>query len=1174
MTWIFLLVNTLLVSGAVASDQLTLGEGLGNVLKNSPYAIQNFYGVMSLLGMLMTTAYMNATANRDFSTGMYQFIFTSPIKKHHYFFGKFIGAAIVAIIPLLGVSLGSLIGPMVSSLSPERFGPVFWSAHLNGLIVYGIPNTFITGVILFGLAVLFRSSIVSFVGAMGILVFYLLAQGFISDLDKEWLACILDPFGYYPESTLSKYFTIEDKNTQSVSLYGWVLYNRLIWVSFAMLLLFVFYLRFSFSFKNKSNRPSEKLNATEELTKNISMPLITPSYRFSFSSWIRMTGFECSAILKNPPFIVLVIIGILNLSASLSSFTTSFGLSKYPVTYDIIDSIRGSFYIFLIGIITFYTGVLVWKERDSHFNEIQDATPFQTFSLLSSKLMAMVAAVTLILFSTMIVGIASQAFRGYYRFEFEVYLTSLFLIDLPSIFYLIVISMLIHYLINNRYIAYFAFVAFLILNKYIWSVLQMDSNMLNYGSIPDLTYSDMNGFGPFVQGAFWFQVYWLLFAFLLIFCIRALYIRGCETQISMRVQYALLYLKESKWQWGSVLLLFSICACYVYYHTHVVNTYVSEKENEQEEVDYELTFKKYEGLNQPRYFSHQFEIHVYPESRSLEARVVSLARNISNQPITDLHFTIPSIPDSVKILIKNAFPKLINNRLKYRIYTLTEPLMPGDSIKIQFDILKKNKGFENEVSFLQLTNNGTFFNNTDIVPQIGYVSNNEVADKNRRRELNLPKRNRTHKLDETNLSARANTYITECADWVDVKTIISTSEDQIAVAPGSLIKQWKKGNRNFYHYELDHISLDFYSFISADYEVKRKKWKGIDLEVYYIPEHAYNVPLMMKSLEKSLAYYTSHFGPYYHHQCRIIEFPRYRSFAQAFPGTMPYSESIGFITDLRNVNSGDIDMVFFVVAHEMAHQYWAHQLCGAAMQGSEWMSEGFAEYSALMVMEKEYGHDSMNKFLKYLMDEYLSNRGREAEAEQPIYKTENQAYIHYQKAGVAMYYLKEMIGEQKVNLALRNLLDSFAYKNPPYPTSLHALRALSKQTPDSLSYLIHDLFKTITLFSNKMEEARVKKIGNEFEVSITFTSEKFRADSMGKEKAIPVNDYMDLICFAKPIEDEKFGKKLFYQRTKISQKQNHVVFRTKEMPYLVGIDPYNYIIDRFPDDNTKKLALE
>ncbi len=433
---------------------------------------------------------------------------------------------------------------------------------------------------------------------------------------------------------------------------------------------------------------------------------------------------------------------------------------------------------------------------------------------------------------------------------------------------------------------------------------------------------------------------------------------------------------------------------------------------------------------------------------------------------------------------------------------------------------------------------------------------------------------RAKKLDESNLAARANTYISNCADWVDVKTIISTEGDQIAVAPGSLKKQWKKGNRNFYEYELDHSSLDFYSFISATYQVKRKKWKGINLEVYYIPEHAYNVPVMMKSLEKSLSYFTNHFGPYFHKQCRIIEFPRYNSFAQAFPGTMPYSESIGFITDLRNVSAGDIDMVFFVVAHEMAHQYWAHQLCGAAMQGSEWMSEGFAEYSALMVMEKEYGHNRMNKFLRYLMNGYLEDRGAESDAEQPIYKTESQPYIHYQKASVAMYYLKEMIGESKVNGALRNLLDSFAYQKPPYPTSLQALRALRKQTPDSLDYLIKDLFMTITLFSNKMNLAQAKKVGNEYEVSVSFSSEKFRADSMGRETPVPVNDYIDLVCFAKPTGDEKFGKQIFSQRKKIIRKENRMVFRTGELPYQVGIDPYNYIIDRFPDDNTMKVSLE
>lgn len=219
----------------------------------------------------------------------------------------------------------------------------------------------------------------------------------------------------------------------------------------------------------------------------------------------------------------------------------------------------------------------------------------------------------------------------------------------------------------------------------------------------------------------------------------------------------------------------------------------------------------------------------------------------------------------------------------------------------------------------------------------------------------------------------------------------------------------------------------------------RKKWNGIDLEVYYDKEHAYNVPNMLNSMQKSLEYYTANFGPYYHKQCRIIEFPRYADFAQAFPGTMPFSEGIGFIIDLRDVTKDDIDQVFYVVAHEMGHQYWAHQVTGANMQGSEMMSEGFAQYSALMVMEKEYGKNKMKKFLEYEMNSYLRGRSSEFEGENPLMKTESQQYIHYNKASIVMYYLKEMIGEKNVNQALKNLVTSYAYKNPPYPTSIAAV---------------------------------------------------------------------------------------------------------------------------------------
>jgi aminopeptidase N len=567
----------------------------------------------------------------------------------------------------------------------------------------------------------------------------------------------------------------------------------------------------------------------------------------------------------------------------------------------------------------------------------------------------------------------------------------------------------------------------------------------------------------------------------------------------------------------------------------------------------------------------KYNIDLLPYERNMVAKSELWVKNKSKEKISELHFTMPLSIDSVTIEIKDGALKMRDNKLNYRIYSLKKSLTPGDSLQINVTSVYINKGFENEVSFTSITQNGTFFNETDFVPGIGYNERYEISDKNKRNKLGLPKKKRSVPLNESDTLARMKSYVVQDADWVEVETIMSTAEDQIAVAPGSLLKSWKQNGKSYFHYKLDKASLNFYSFISARYEVARKKFKGIDIEVYYSKEHAYNVPNMLLSVEKSLDYYTSNFGPYYHKQARIIEFPRYASFAQAFPGTMPYSEGIGFITDLRDVKTDDIDLVFYVVAHEMGHQYWAHQLCGASMQGSEWMSEGFAQYSALMVMEKEYGKDKMKKFLKYEMNGYLTGRSFEFEAERPIYKTEGQAYIHYQKASVAMYYLKEMVGEQNVNKALQSLINDHALKEPPYATSMNALRAFKKVTPDSLQYLISDLFENITLFSNRIESANYKKINNEYEVTLNVITEKYLADSLGKEKVIPVNDYMDVLIFGEKKSNSDAENILFKKRIKIQGRENKFTFRVKELPLKAGLDPNHYLVDRIPDDNLKNI---
>jgi ABC-2 type transport system permease protein len=1173
MIWIFLSINTLLILGAVSSDNISVGGGVGSVHKNAPYVVQNFYGVMSLLCLLMTTAFINATANRDFQYGMYQFIFSSPIKKSHYFFGKFIGAATVAVIPLLGVSLGALLGPLMPWADAERSGPVYWSGHIAGILTYGLPNTIISGVMLYSLAIIFRSTIVSFIGAMCILVFYAIASGFASDIEKEWLSVLLDPFGFRPAGIMSKYYTVDEKNVMAVPLTGWLLFNRLVWLGLAALLLVFTYIRFSFS-KRKEKSSVKNIKKSPVQSHVLSeVKVFQPSGSgFSIRAFFQLLSFETKTIIRNPTFIIITAIGMINLIVNLTSFTGSYGTSQYPVTYDVIDSIRNTFYIFLIAIITFYGGVLVWKERDAGLSDIVDATPVKTAILFTTKLFALMSAIFAVQLVAMLFGMLAQLFHSYTRFQIDVYVKSLLVIDTLAFAYLSVIALFMHYLINNRYIAYFAFVAFIILNSFLWDVFQVDSNMVKFGKTPYVLYSDMNGFGPFVKPVFWFNVYWLLASTIITFVIYAFYTRGRELKFQSRLKEARKRLVANRLPFFTLIIFFIFCASFVYYNTKVLNSYISGEEYENKQEQYERLYKKYEDLPQPRIVKASYTIDLMPYERCMTAVAHLTLKNKTRKAIHEIHFSMPSSIDSVMISISDAKQKLRDNHLNYRIYTLGSVLQPGDSLNMTVTSVVQQEGFENEVSFTSLTQNGTFFNNVDIVPTIGYNSSFELSDKNERRKRGLPKALRSNPLNEFDTLTRLSNYVTGDADWVDVETVISTAEDQIAVAPGSLVKSWKENGKAHYHYKLDKASLNFYSFISARYEVERKKFNGIDLEVYYLKEHAFNVPNMLSALEKSLGYYTANFGPYFHRQARIIEFPRYSSFAQAFPGTMPYSEGIGFILDLRDVSTKDIDQVFYVVAHEMGHQYWAHQLCGAAMQGSEWMSEGFAQYSALMVMENEYGKDKMNKFLKYEMNGYLSGRSMEFEAERPIYKTEGQAYIHYQKASVAMYYLKEVIGEEKVNEAMRMLLDTFAYKEPPYATSLHALRAFRAVTPDSLQYVITDLFENITLFSNRVESASYKQVADGYEVKINTVCEKYLADSLGKETAIPVNDYLDVAVFGESVENSEAGKPLVIKRVKVNARENAFVFKLKDKPVKAGIDPYNYLIDRIPDDNIKWVS--
>jgi hypothetical protein len=690
--------------------------------------------------------------------------------------------------------------------------------------------------------------------------------------------------------------------------------------------------------------------------------------------------------------------------------------------------------------------------------------------------------------------------------------------------------------------------------------------------MPNYTYSDMFRFAPY-QGTLWaFSIYWLLFAGLVAVGCILYWQRGRETHVSQRLRAAVVSFHGGIAGWGMALfVLWIIAGSWVFYNTMIRNELLGSSQIELRSARYEKDFKqKHKAKAQPSVVNVKYNIDIYPERRAINFVGDQIIANETEDPIEELYLNFASGYET-EVEIENATLEESIEDCDYYIYKFDPPMEPRQRLRMKYRVTFEPDGFENSVSKLDIVQNGTFFNNT-IAPQIGYSVGKELTDRGDRKSLGLPQnQDFMPTLDPNDLKNREQTYLSGINQWVEVETIISTTNDY-AVAPGSLQKRWEEDGRNYFHYKVDHPSLNFYSFISANYEVAINKWKDVDIEVYYHPEHEWNVGNMLRSVRDSLEYYTENFGPYYHKQARIIEFPRIASFAQAFPGTMPYSEGIGFIADIRDKD--DIDMVYYVVAHEMAHQWWAHQVIGANMQGSTLLSETLAQYSALMVMEKRFGRDMMRKFLQYEMDSYLRSRGSERIKERPLVSVEaSQGYIHYRKGSCAMYYLKEMIGEEKINGVLRELIEEFGYRRAPFPTSLDLVERLRKVTPENLRYILRDLFEEITLFANRTERATYEELeGGRYKIRLDLICEKFRADEKGKETMVELNDWIEIGAFAEPEGGDRYGKTLYRERKRVEGREVSFDFIVDELPDKVGVDPFALLIDRTPKDNMKKPA--
>ena len=1181
----------------IASDSFgPIAFGNGKVLLNGPYA-NNYNDIYaSFFGIIIVAAIFGTSMLRDFQRDTTQILFTKPISKFGYLGGRWLGSFVTTVFVFFGLIPGEMFGTLAPWADHTRIAPAHLSWYFQPFFSTLVVQIFFLGSLFFLVGALSRRVFIVYLQGAALLALYLFYAGaFLStrSLNRFWPG-IFDPVGILLNDAVSRYWTVVDKNTLLFSwsphvAQGIFLYNRLVWSGFGVLTLVALWVFFPMSLEALTARASARrakvaAQQDEELRPVRTLvvtraPLVQQIFGPSttWAQYLSLTRLRLRNVVRDIPFWVLLIL-MAGLSCSNGRFAGRLGGENvWPVTYLMLQAVEGIAILFFYIIATFYAAELIWRERDTHFEGIHDALPIGDTTDWLSKLTALCFVEFAVLAVAGLCGIFMQTVQGYHHYELLQYFKELYVVTFPQILVFALLAMFVQTVVSNKFVGHGIVIGVFVLQPILFN-FGWENTLYLFGQTPPYTYSDMNGYGHFVLPLFWSITYWLSVAAFLAVLSIGLARRGAEDSLGARLRLLRQNFRHIAAAAAICLLAAIGSGVWYYYNAHVLNEFLTARDQRDIQANYEKDFKKYELLPQPKIISADANIDIYPERRSFSGKGHFILQNKTAQPIGVIHITNAQQGVS-NVIFDRPFHRVSSSpRAMYAIYALDQPLAPGETMNMNFDVGYTSRGFKDGNERAELAYNGTFFD-VGYFPTIGYDQNLELTDPRRRREEHLgPQELLPQRGDR--LGSVTNIFTVD-SDWISYKTTVSTSADQIALAPGYLQKDWTANGRHYVTYDMGDVrTLDFFAYISGNYQVTRDTYQGVDgpiaIEVYHLPEHSFDVQDMIAASKAGLAFYEKAYSPYQFRQYRIVEFPRYRTFAQSFPNTVPFSEAIGFIERMEKPT--DIDFTYFVTAHELGHQWWAHQLIGGRVAGSNMMSETLAEYSALMTQRHRYGPDNMHKFLRFELDRYLRGRGAEVRREEPLAQVQQEAYVWYQKGGQVMYTLADYIGEDKVDLALHNFLMQYRYANEigaqsgPYPDTRELVAALRAQTPADLQYYIDDNFENIVLYDNKAVSATVTPTADhKYKVTLVVEAHKVKADGNGSESPMPMHDLVDIGVLTGPHDAEK---PLYLKKEWTSDGRQTFTIVVDQMPTRAGIDPYNKLIDRNEDDNEIEVVKQ
>ncbi len=1148
------------------------------ILFNAPLFVAQGGSLMGLVSLLVLAGVVGDAATRDVRARITPLIHAAPVGKAAYLGGRFAGACLIAAALAAAILVIRAVVAWTQADPATDLGPFRAAAHLQAYVVVVLPAALIATAVMFALATALRHSLGAWLGAAFVGAGGRLTQSYVGGVLGEWrLATLLDPSGLSALTLMGQTWSPVELNQRLIGTEGLLLWNRALWIAVAGLTLAWTYARFDFSSSTAAR--SEKRDPRSTTTPDrddrapsaatLEAPLTAPRSARDFSRWGRVR--QTLSITRDSlreiaprwswPIVLLAVLAQLGLTLSALA-SMGAGTPVLPTTDLVLRTLAPGLQstsppvvlaVILLPIVL--AGELVWRERDGRVAALTDAAPVPDGARFIGKALALWIVIVALYGCTTLGGVLAQWRLGG-RVEPLTYLQVVGLrLVRPLLFACFALS--VHVIVNHKYLGHV--VALFVITPLFSELLGLEHPLWVIGSRPELWHSSISGFGPRLGPVLLFDLYWGAWALLFALIARLWWVRGVDHGIAERARTALRRGRRLAAPMVAAVTLVALAGGTIFYTTNVLNAYQTGDRRIARQAEYERLYAAFRASPLPHLAATDLDVEIYPERGEAEVRGVHLIVNRTEAPIDTIHIaTSPDVETTRLDFDRPAEATIVDLDLRHRTYVLLDPLQPGDSARIEWHIRHAPRGTPAKGRSSAVVQNGTFIPMYEWMPLIGYQANRQITDPIQRRAHGLEAWSPIPRLEDPGAP-----YDRFGMDQLHVTATVGTALDQIGVAAGRQVGSWTEDGRRYARYETRAPIGNGYAVFSANYALSRADYGDVSIEVFHHPDHDTIVPRLLRGMEASLQQLTERFGPFPYGVLRMIEYPSTGGSLHAASATIWYQELFSFFDVERDPR--DIDMVFAVTAHEVAHQF---QPVPARMEGRILLSESFAWYAAMGVIETEYGSAHLGRFLDFMRRSYLTPRSR---ADVPLLRA-NDAFLGYRKGPFAMYALREYVGEDAVDSAWRRLRERHASAEPPFATSLDLYRELQAVTPDSLHTLLADLLERNTHWELSTERATLEPTASgEWQVRLDVRARKVAVDTLGTETEMPMSDPIEIGVYAESA-DGADERPLHLEMHRVVAGSQTITIVVPERPTRAGIDPRHLLIDVAPDDNVVEVT--